>query len=119
VAAHVAMCDVCQRVKVEHQRPAGLLHPLKIPEWKWEEIGMDFITGLPRTPKGYDSTWVIVDRLTKVAHFILVKTTYEGSQLAELGLCVYMEYQRRSCLIEVHSLPQDSGEAFMRIWIQS
>jgi hypothetical protein len=46
VAAHVAMCDVCQRVKAEHQRPAGLLHPLKIPEWKWEEIGMDFITGL-------------------------------------------------------------------------
>jgi hypothetical protein len=67
VAAHVAMCDVCQRVKAEHQRPAGLLHPLKIPEWKWEEIGMDFITGLPRTQKGYDAIWVIVDRLTKVA----------------------------------------------------
>jgi hypothetical protein len=53
VAAHVAECDVCQRVKAEHQRPAGLLHPLKIPEWKWEEIGMDFIVGLPRTPAGY------------------------------------------------------------------
>jgi hypothetical protein len=77
VAAHVAMCDVCQRVKAEHQRPAGLLHPLKIPEWKWEEIGIDFITGLPRTPSGYDSIWVIVDRLTKVAHFIPVKTTYK------------------------------------------
>jgi hypothetical protein len=84
VAAHVAMCDVCRRVKLEHQRLVGLLHPLKILEWKWEEIGMDFITGLPRTPKGYDSIWVIVDRLTKVAHFILVKTTYKGSQLAEL-----------------------------------
>jgi hypothetical protein len=46
VAAHVAMCDVCQRVKAEHQRPARLLHPLKIPEWKWEEIGMDFCWGL-------------------------------------------------------------------------
>jgi hypothetical protein len=43
------MCDVCQRVKAEHQRPARLLHPLKVPEWKWEEIGMNFITGLPRT----------------------------------------------------------------------
>jgi hypothetical protein len=84
VAAHVAMCDVCQKVKAEHQRPAGLLHPLKIPEWKWEEIGMDFIVGLPRTSKGYDSIWVIVDRLTKVAHFIPVKTTYKGSQLAEI-----------------------------------
>jgi hypothetical protein len=55
-------------VKDEHQTPAGLLHPLKIPEWKWEEIGMDFIVGLPRTSNGYDSIWVIVDRLTKVAH---------------------------------------------------
>jgi hypothetical protein len=83
VAAHVAMCDVCQRVKAEHQRPAGLLHPLKIPGWKWEEICMDFITGLPRTPKGYDSISVIVDRQTKVAHFISVKTNYKGSQLVE------------------------------------
>jgi hypothetical protein len=84
VAAHVAMCDVCQRVRTEHQRPARLLYPLKIPKWKWEEIGMDFITRLPRTSKGYDSIWVIVDRLTKVVHFIPVKATYKGSQLAEL-----------------------------------
>jgi hypothetical protein len=84
VDAHMAVCDVCQRVKAEHQRPAGLLHLLKVLEWKWEEIGMDFITGFPRTLKGYDSIWVIVDRLTKVAHFIPVKTTYKGSQLAEL-----------------------------------
>jgi hypothetical protein len=70
VALHVSLCDVCQRVKAEHQRPAGLLHPLKIPEWKWEEIDMDFIVGLPHTSTGYDSIWVIVDRLTKVAHFI-------------------------------------------------
>jgi hypothetical protein len=71
-------------VKVEHQIPTGLLHPLKIPEWKWEEIGMDFIVGLPHTSTGYDSIWVIVDRLTKVAQFILVKTTYSGARLAEL-----------------------------------
>jgi hypothetical protein len=76
VAAHMALCDVCQRVKAEHQRPAGLLQPLQVPEWKLEEIGIDFIVGLPRTRAGYDSIWVIVDRLTKVAHFILVKTTY-------------------------------------------
>jgi hypothetical protein len=84
VAAHVAMCDVCQRVKAEHQRPVGLLYPLKIPEWKWEEIGMDFITGLPRTSKGYGSIWVIVDRATKVAHFIPVRTNYTGAKLTEL-----------------------------------
>jgi hypothetical protein len=49
VAGYVAVCDTCQRVKAEHQRPAGLLQPMKIPEWKWEEVGMDFIVGLPRT----------------------------------------------------------------------
>jgi hypothetical protein len=84
VASHVAVCDVCQRVKAEHHRPAGLLHPLKIPEWKWEQIGMDFIVGLPHTSAGYDSICVIMDRLTKVAHFILVITTYTGVKLAEL-----------------------------------
>ena len=65
VATDVALCDICQRVKVEHKRPAGLLQPLKIPEWKWEEIGMDFIVELPRTHDGYDSIWVVVDQLTK------------------------------------------------------
>jgi hypothetical protein len=70
--------------KSKHQRPARLLHPLKVLEWRWEEIGMDFIVGLPHTPKGYDFIWVIVERLTKVAHFIPFKTTYKGSQLVEL-----------------------------------
>ncbi|WVZ97782.1 hypothetical protein U9M48_043294, partial [Paspalum notatum var. saurae] len=84
VAEYVAVCDTCQRVKAEHQTPAGLLQPLKIPEWKWEEISMDFIVGLPRTQKGYNSIWVVVDRLTKVAHFIPVNTTYSGARLAEL-----------------------------------
>jgi transposase InsO family protein len=112
VAAHVAMCEVCQRVRVEHQRPVGLLYLLKIPEWKWEKIAMDFMTGLPRTSKGYDSIWVIVDRLTKVAHFILVKTTYKGSQLAEL-------YVART--MSLHGVPKkiilDRGSQFTsRFW---
>jgi hypothetical protein len=55
-----------------------------VPKWKWEEIEMDFIVGLPRTRDGYDLIWVIVDRLTKVSHFIPVKTTYTGAKLAEL-----------------------------------
>jgi hypothetical protein len=84
IAEYVSLCDTCQRVKAEHQRPARLLQPLKIPEWKWEEIGMDFIVGLPHTHAGYDSIWVIVDHLTKAAHFITVKTTYSGAKLAEL-----------------------------------
>jgi hypothetical protein len=107
VAIHVALCDVCQRVKAEHQRPAGLLQPLKVPEWKWEETGMDFIVGLPRTRDGYDSIWVIVDRLTKVAHFIPVKTTYSRAQLAEL----YM-----SRIVCLHGVPKkivsDRGTQF-------
>jgi hypothetical protein len=83
IAEYVALCDNCQRVKAERQRPAGL-QTLKIPKWKWEEISMDFIVGLPKTQGGYDSIWVIVDHLSKVAHFIPVKTTYKGSKLAVL-----------------------------------
>jgi hypothetical protein len=76
IAEHVAICDSCQRIKAEHQRPAGLLQPLRSPQWKWDEIGMDFIVGLPRTRAGYDSIWVVVDRLTKSAHFIPVQQLY-------------------------------------------
>ncbi|KZV41790.1 hypothetical protein F511_24314 [Dorcoceras hygrometricum] len=81
VAKFVAECLTCKLVKAEHQRPAGLLKPLPIPEWKWESIAMDFVTGLPRTVQGYNSIWVIIDRLTKSAHFLPVKTTYEVSKV--------------------------------------
>jgi hypothetical protein len=84
IAEYVVVCDSCQRIKAEHQRLAGLLQPLQIPQWKWDEIGMNFIVGLPRTRTGYDSIWVVVDHLTKAAHFIPVKTTYNSTVLAEL-----------------------------------
>jgi hypothetical protein len=107
IAEYVSLCDTCQRVKVEHQRPAGLLQPLKIPEWKWEEIGMDFIVGLPHTQALYDSIWVIVDCLRKVAHFIPVKTTYSGAKLAELHM---------SRIVCLHGVPKkivsDRGSQF-------
>jgi hypothetical protein len=86
MAKFVAHYDICQWVKIERQKPSGLLQPLPIPEMKWEDISMDFINGLPRTPKGNDSIWVIVDRLTKVAHFIPVHTTYGGDKLARLDI---------------------------------
>jgi hypothetical protein len=70
IARFVAKCDVCRHVKAEHQRPTGTLQPLSIPEWKWDEIGMDFITGLPKTQSGSNAIWVVVDRLSKVAHFL-------------------------------------------------
>jgi hypothetical protein len=98
MAEYVALCDTCQRVKVEHQLPVGLLQPLHVPEWKWEEIAMDFIMGLPRTQLGYDSIWVIMDQLIKVAHFIPVKTTYSGPQLAEL----YMSW-----IVCLHGVPKN------------
>ncbi|WVZ80746.1 LOW QUALITY PROTEIN: hypothetical protein U9M48_028201 [Paspalum notatum var. saurae] len=114
VAEYVAVCDTCQRVKAEHQRPAGLLQPLKIPEWKWEEISMDFIVGLPRTQKGYNSIWVVVDRLTKVAHFIPVNTTYSGARLAELYI---------SWIVCLHGVPKriisdKSSQFTSRFWEQ-
>src|SRR5262249_30897738 len=84
VAKFMATCLTCEQVKFEHQRPTGLLQQLSLPEWKWERITMDFVVGLPRTPKGYDSIWVIVDRLTKSAHFLPVKTTYTVAQYARL-----------------------------------
>jgi hypothetical protein len=84
IAEYIALCDNCERVKAEHQRPIGLLQPLKIPQWKWEEISMDFIVGLPTMQFGNDSIWVIIDHFFKVAHFIPVKAMYKGAKLAEL-----------------------------------
>jgi hypothetical protein len=84
IARYVLECDTYRRIKVDHLRPAGNLQTLSILEWKWENICMDFIVGLPRTSCGYNSIWVIVDHLTKSAHFIPVATTYRVGQYAEL-----------------------------------
>lgn len=73
-------------MKIEHQRPAGLLQPLEIPQWKWDSISMDFVTGLPSIRSGMDSIWVVVDRLTKSAVFIPIKETWNSERLAELYL---------------------------------
>ena len=84
IATYVSKCLTCQRVKIEHQRPAGLLQPLPIPEWKWENITMDFLMGLPRTQRKHDAVWIIVDRLTKSAHFLPMKSTDSLETLAKL-----------------------------------
>ncbi|KAL0536771.1 hypothetical protein IC582_025732 [Cucumis melo] len=80
VAEFVSKCLVCQQVKAPRQKPAGLLQPLSVPKWKWENVSMDFITGLPRTLRGFIVIWVVVDRLTKSAHFIPGKSTYTASK---------------------------------------
>lgn len=98
IGSYIAKCDICQRVKAGHQRPAGLLQPLQIPEWKWDSVGMGFITGLPTSSRGNDSIWVIVDRLSKVAHFLPVKTPYQRSKLAELYI---------ARIVSLHGVPKN------------
>jgi hypothetical protein len=84
IARYVAMCDTCRRVKAIHMKVAGPLQSLPIPTWKWEDISMDFIVVLPRTAKGFDSIWVIIYRLTKIAHFLPVKTDHLVAVYAQL-----------------------------------
>ncbi|KAL2226202.1 UNVERIFIED_CONTAM: Transposon Tf2-12 polyprotein [Sesamum indicum] len=96
VAEFVAKCMTCQQVKAEHQAPAGKLRPLSIPEWKWEKITMDFVVGLPRTFKKHDAIWVIVDRLTKSAHFLPVRITDSLDKLAGLYI---------SEIVRLHGIP--------------
>jgi hypothetical protein len=114
IAKHVSECDTCRRIKADHLRPTKNLQPWSIPEWKWENICMDFIVGLPRTSRGYNSIWVIVDRLTKSAHFIPVATTYWVRQYVELYI---------SHIVHYHGIPKtiifDRGSIFVaRFWEQ-
>ncbi|WVZ80233.1 hypothetical protein U9M48_027726 [Paspalum notatum var. saurae] len=112
IAKYVSECDVCQKVKADHLKPVGMLQPLAVPSWKWEDIHMDFIVGLPRTLKGYDSIWVIIDRLTKSSHFIPVKTIYHAKTYAELYI---------ARIVSLHGVPRsitsDRGSLFLsRFW---
>ncbi|GJU48905.1 putative reverse transcriptase domain-containing protein [Tanacetum coccineum] len=86
IAEYVSKCLTCLKVKAEHQRPSGLLQQPEIPVWKWEGIAMDFVTKLPRTSSGHDTIWVIVDRLTKSAHFLPMREDYKMERLARLYL---------------------------------
>src|SRR5690242_10817706 len=114
IAQYVSECDTCQRIKASHLKSAGALQPLSIPSWKWDDISMDFIVGLPNTSRHHDLIWVIVDRLTKVAHFLPVHTTDKAQKYAELYI------DRIVCL---HGLPRtivsDQGAPFVaRFWEQ-
>jgi hypothetical protein len=84
IVEYITRCIECQKVKVENRHPIELLQPLPIPEWKWEVVTMDFITGLPRTCKVHDSIMVVVDKLMKVANFILLKTTHKALDVADI-----------------------------------
>nr|GEZ58368.1 putative reverse transcriptase domain-containing protein [Tanacetum cinerariifolium] len=86
IATYVSKCLTCAKVKAEHQRPSGLLVQPKIPEWKWDNITMDFVTKLPKSSQGYDTIWVIVDRLTKSAIFMPMRETDPLDKLARMYL---------------------------------
>jgi hypothetical protein len=112
IACYVARCDTCRRVKAIHMKTAGPLQSLPIPTWKWEDISMDFIVGLPRTAKGYDSIWVIIDRLTKIAHFLPVKPDHPVVVYAQL----YIAH-----ILSLHGVPKtivpDRGPQFVaKFW---
>jgi hypothetical protein len=114
IAKYVAECDTCHQMKASHLKSAGVLQPLSIPMWKWDAISMDFIVGLPLTARNKDSIWVIVDRLSKTAHFIVVHTTYSVQQYAEL----YMDH-----IVHLHGIPKtiisNRGTQFVaRFWEQ-
>ena len=108
IARYVAQCDTCQKVKAIHLKSAGELQPLPIPGWKWDDIRMDFIVGLPKTTKGFDSIWVIIDRLTKSARFLPVKATYTAVIYAK----IYFDR-----ILSLHGVPKtivpDRGTQFV------
>jgi transposase len=114
IAKYVAECDTCHRVKASHLKSVGVLQPATIPLWKWDDISKNFIVALPLTAKKKDSIWVIVDRLTKTAHFIAVHTTYSVQDYAEL----YIDQ-----IVRLHGIPKtivsDRGTQLVaRFWEQ-
>jgi hypothetical protein len=114
IAKYVSECDTCQRIKASHLKVAGTLQPLLIPSWKWEDLSMDFIVGLPNTSRHHDSIWVIVDRLTKTAHFLPVHSTHKTEKYVE----IYIDQ-----LVRLHGIPMtivsDRGAPFVaRFWEQ-
>nr|GEY25864.1 putative reverse transcriptase domain-containing protein [Tanacetum cinerariifolium] len=120
IANYVRKCLTCAKVKVEHQRPSGLLVQPEIPVWKWDNITMDFVTKLPKSPQGYDTIWVIVDRLTKSAIFAPMRETDPLEKLAKLYLKEVVTrhgIRSQSSAIVTLDLHQDSGGQFIRLWV--
>jgi hypothetical protein len=112
IARYVAECDTYRRVKAVHMKTAGPLQSLPVPTWKWKDISMDFIVGLPTTTKGFDSICVIVDRLTKIAHFLPVKTDHPVVVYAQLYI---------ARILSLHGVPKtivsDCGQQFVsKFW---
>jgi hypothetical protein len=108
IAKYVSECDTCQRIKASHLKIADTLQPLPIPSWKWEDISMDFIVGLPNTSRHHNSIWVTMDRLTKITHFLPVHTTHRAERYVEF----YIDQ-----IVRLHGIPRtiisDRGTQFV------
>jgi hypothetical protein len=89
-AHYVSECDTCRKVKADYMKSGGLLQLLSILEWKWDDISMDFIMGLPLMARKFDSIWVILDRLSKSTHFIPVNTKYRVEKYAEIYITLVL-----------------------------
>jgi hypothetical protein len=104
----VLECDTCKKVKADYMKFGGLLQSLSIPAWKWDDISMDFIVGLPLTARKFNSIWVIVDRLTKSVHFIPINTNYNALKYAKIYI---------ACVLCLHGVPKtivfDQGSQFI------
>jgi hypothetical protein len=114
VARYIFECDTYRKVKADYMKPEGLLQPLSISEWKWDDISMDFIIDLPLTAHKFNSIWVIVDQLSKSAHFIPVHTHYDVRRHAKIYIAHML------CLHEVPKMIiSDRGLQFVaRFWEQ-
>ena len=96
ISEYVSKCLTCEQVKAEHQVPSDLLDPLPIPQWKWDNITMDFVSDFLLTQRKHDVIWVIVDILTKSAHFLLVQLDYSMDRLTEIYV---------SEIVRLHGIP--------------
>nr|GEX92876.1 putative reverse transcriptase domain-containing protein [Tanacetum cinerariifolium] len=112
IANYVSKCLTCVKVKAEHQRPLGLLQQPEIPEWKWDNITMDLITKLPRSRSGHDAIWVIVDRLTKSAHFLTMREDFSTEKLTRLYIDVIMARHR----VPVSIISDRDGKFTSNFW---
>ena len=91
VAEYVTKCLTCQKIKAKHQGPCGELQPIKILEWKWDQIAMDFVVGFPKTTKSHDAIWVTMDRLTKSKHYTNQNDLFVGTNggFVRSGDCLF------------------------------
>nr|GEV78160.1 putative reverse transcriptase domain-containing protein [Tanacetum cinerariifolium] len=112
IATYVSKCLTCLKVKAGHQKPSGILQQPDIPEWKWDNITMDFITKLPISKSRHDTTWVVVDRLTKLAHFLATRKDYSMKKLARLYIDEIIARHR----VPVSIISHRDGRFTSRFW---